>query len=78
LRAPCLAGFSERNICGGRRGAFAGNPVRRVYEDRVCKFRDEEIKFLKAVAGLSAVALDKARMHETLQTRCDKYRIDDN
>ncbi len=47
------------------------------------KFRDEEIKFLKAVANLSAIALDKARMHKTLQTRCDlmaahKYRIDDN
>jgi signal transduction protein with GAF and PtsI domain len=57
--------------------------VLRVYTDRVRKFRNEEIKFLKAVANLSAIALDKARMHETLQTRCDlmtehKYRIDDN
>jgi signal transduction protein with GAF and PtsI domain len=57
--------------------------VLRVYADRVRKFRDEEIKFIKAVANLSAIALDKARMHETLQTRCDlmaehKYRIDDN
>jgi signal transduction protein with GAF and PtsI domain len=57
--------------------------VLRVYVDRVRKFRDEEIKFLKAVANLSAIALDNARMHETLQTRCDlmaahKYRIDDN
>ncbi|MCE5264054.1 MAG: GAF domain-containing protein [Deltaproteobacteria bacterium] len=57
--------------------------VLRVYVDRVHKFRDEEIKFLMAVANLSAISLDKARMHETLQTRCDlmaehKYRIDDN
>ena len=57
--------------------------VLRVYADKVRKFRDEEIKFLKAVANLSAIALDNARMHETLQTRCDlmaahKYRIDDN
>jgi signal transduction protein with GAF and PtsI domain len=57
--------------------------VLRVYSDRVRKFKDEEIKFLKAVANLSAIALDKARMHETLLTRCDlmtqhKYRIDDN
>ena len=57
--------------------------VLRVYTDRVRKFNEEEIKFLKAVANLSAIALDKARMHETLQTRCDlmtehKYRIDDN
>jgi len=57
--------------------------VLRVYADRVRKFREEELKFLKAVASLSAIALDNARLHETLQTRCDlmaahKYRIDDN
>ena len=42
-----------------------------------------KLKFVKAVANLSAIALDKARMHETLQASCDlmvahKYRIDDN
>ena len=57
--------------------------VLRVYADRVRKFREEELKFLKAVANLSAIALDNARLHETVQTRCDlmtahKYRIDDN
>jgi signal transduction protein with GAF and PtsI domain len=57
--------------------------VLRVYADKVRKFHDEELKFLKAAANLSAIALDNARMHETLQTRCDlmaahKYRIDDN
>jgi signal transduction protein with GAF and PtsI domain len=57
--------------------------VLRVYADKLRKFRDDELKFLKAVANLSAIALDNARMHETLQTRCDlmaahKYRIDDN
>jgi len=57
--------------------------VLRVYADKIRKFRDDELKFLKAVANLSAIALDNARMHETLQTRCDlmaahKYRIDDN
>ncbi|MBU2054169.1 MAG: GAF domain-containing protein [Proteobacteria bacterium] len=57
--------------------------VLRVYADRVRKFSDEELKFLKAVANLSAIALDNARLHETVQTRCDlmaahKYRIDDN
>ena len=57
--------------------------VLRVYADKVRTFRDDELKFLKAVANLSAIALDNARMHETLQTRCDlmaahKYRIDDN
>jgi signal transduction protein with GAF and PtsI domain len=57
--------------------------VLRVYTDKIRKFRDDELKFLRAVANLSAIALDHARMHETLQTRCDlmaahKYRIDDN
>jgi signal transduction protein with GAF and PtsI domain len=57
--------------------------VLRVYADKVRRFREGELKFLKAVANLSAIALDNARMHETLQMRCDlmaahKYRIDDN
>jgi signal transduction protein with GAF and PtsI domain len=57
--------------------------VLRVYADKIRKFRDDELKFLKAVANLSAISLDNARMHKTLQTRCDlmaahKYRIDDN
>ena len=57
--------------------------VLRVYSDRIHKFDDDETKFLKAVANLSAIALDNARHHKTLQTRCDlmtehKYRIDDN
>jgi len=57
--------------------------VLRVYADKIRKFRDDELKFLKAVANLSAIALDNASMHKTLQTRCDlmaahKYRIDDN
>jgi len=57
--------------------------VLRVYAEKIRTFRDDELKFLNAVANLSAIALDNARMHETLQTRCDlmaahKYRIDDN
>ncbi|MHB8772350.1 MAG: GAF domain-containing protein [Syntrophales bacterium] len=57
--------------------------VLRVYAEKVRRFGDDELKFLKAVANLSAIALDNARMHETLRTRCDlmaahKYRIDDN
>jgi signal transduction protein with GAF and PtsI domain len=57
--------------------------VLRVYADRIREFSDREIKFLEAVANLSAIALDNARLHKTLQTRCDlmaaqKYRIDDN
>ena len=57
--------------------------VLRVYSDRIYKFNDHEITFLKAVANLSAIALDNASLHNKLQTRCDlmaehKYRIDDN
>ncbi|MDA8124223.1 MAG: GAF domain-containing protein [Deltaproteobacteria bacterium] len=57
--------------------------VLRVYADKVREFKADELKFLKAVANLSAIALDNAHMHQTLQTRCDlmaahKYRIDDN
>jgi GAF domain-containing protein len=57
--------------------------VLRVYADKIREFKDREIKFLEAVANLSAIALDNARMHKTLQTSCDlmtahKYRIDDN
>ncbi len=57
--------------------------VLRAYSDRVRKFTPQEIRFLEAVANLSAIALDNARLHQTLQTNCDlmaahKYRIDDN
>jgi len=57
--------------------------VLRAYSDKVREFTSREIKFLEAVANLSAIALDNARMHKTLQTSCDlmsahKYRIDDN
>jgi GAF domain-containing protein len=55
----------------------------RVYSDKVREFDENELKFLKAAANLSAIALDNARMHKVLQTRFDllvesKYRIDDN
>lgn len=57
--------------------------VLRVYTDNIREFDEKEIKFLEAVANLSAIALDNARLHKTLQTDCDlmsayKYRIDDN
>jgi signal transduction protein with GAF and PtsI domain len=57
--------------------------VLRVYTDKVRTFREQEVRFLEAVANLSAIALDNARFHKTLQTSCDlmmehKYRIDDN
>ncbi|HVO67487.1 MAG TPA: GAF domain-containing protein [Syntrophales bacterium] len=57
--------------------------VLRVYTDQIYKFIDKEITFLKAVANLSAIALDNASLHHKLQARCDlmvehKNRIDDN
>ena len=57
--------------------------VLRVYAAKVRKFSDQEIRFLEAVANLSAIALDNARLHKKLQADCDlmaahKYRIDDN
>jgi GAF domain-containing protein len=57
--------------------------VLRVYSDKVRKFNLQEIRFLEAVANLSAIALDNAQLHQKLQLNCDlmaahKYRIDDN
>lgn len=57
--------------------------VLRVYTGKERVFSDREIRFLEAVANLSAIALDNARMHKMLQVRCDlmtahKFRIDDN
>lgn len=57
--------------------------VLRVYTEKKRLFLQREVEFLEAVASLSAIALDNARLHKTLQIRCDlmaayKYRIDDN
>jgi len=57
--------------------------VLRIYTAKMRKFNSDEIRFLEAVANLSAIALDNARLHEKLQVSCDlmaahKYRIDDN
>jgi signal transduction protein with GAF and PtsI domain len=57
--------------------------VMRAYTDRVREFNPQEIRFLEAVANLSAIALDNARLHKRIQTRFNlmselKDRIDDN
>ena len=57
--------------------------VLRVYASEIRKFEDEEVQFLEAVANLSAIALENARMHQVLQTDFDllmahEYRVDDN
>jgi len=57
--------------------------VLRAYAGDVRKFNEEEILFLEAVADLSAIALENARLHQALQTDydllvADRNRIDDN
>jgi len=57
--------------------------VLRVYSDKVREFDDQEIRFLEAAANLSAIAIENARLHKTLQNRYElmtehKNRIDDN
>jgi signal transduction protein with GAF and PtsI domain len=57
--------------------------VLRAYAPEVRRFDTDEVCFLEAVANLSAIALENARMHRALQTNYDllvahKYRIDDN
>jgi signal transduction protein with GAF and PtsI domain len=57
--------------------------VLRVYTDKIREFNQQEIKFLEAVANLSAMALENARLHQALKTNYDllvahKYRLDDN
>lgn len=57
--------------------------VLRVYTDRVHEFSDKDRQFLEAVASLSAIAIENARLHQNLKTDCDllnayKFRLDDN
>ncbi len=57
--------------------------VLRAYTKEERKFEKREIRFLEAVANLSAIALDNARLYNALKTNFDllvehKYRIDDN
>jgi signal transduction protein with GAF and PtsI domain len=57
--------------------------VLRVYSDTVREFDERETRLLEAIANLSAIALDNARLRQALKTDYDllaesKYRIDDN
>lgn len=57
--------------------------VLRVYSEKVRKFKKEEEKFLEAVANLSAISLENAKLHQALRRDYDlviahKYRLDDN
>ena len=57
--------------------------VLRVYTGKIKIFKEKDIQFLEAVANLSAIAIENARLHQNLKTECDllvahKYRLDDN
>jgi signal transduction protein with GAF and PtsI domain len=57
--------------------------VVRVYSDKKRQWSEREIMFLEAVANLSAIALENARLHEALKTDYDLLlafhdRLDDN
>lgn len=57
--------------------------VLRAYTTEERKFDRQEIRFLEAVANLSAISLDNARLYNALKTNFDllvehKYRIDDH
>jgi GAF domain-containing protein len=56
--------------------------VLRIYTGEVRRFDDEEMQFLGAMARLSALALENARLHQTLRSDfemlvADRYRIDE-
>ena len=57
--------------------------VLRIYSGEVRRFDEEEMRFLEAMARLSGLALENARMHETLRGDfellvADRFRIDEN
>ena len=57
--------------------------VLRVYTGERREFDEQEVRFLEAVANLSAIALDNARLHQALKKDFDllvahEYRLDDN
>lgn len=57
--------------------------VLRIYADKVRAFDEEEMRFLEAMAHLSALALENAKLHQTLRSDfemlvADRYRIDED
>jgi signal transduction protein with GAF and PtsI domain len=56
--------------------------VIRIYAGEVRRFDEGEMKFLEAMARLSGLALENAKLHQTLRTDfetlvADRYRIDE-
>jgi GAF domain-containing protein len=57
--------------------------VLRIYSGQVRTFDEEEMRFLEAMARLSALALENARLHQSLRSDfemlvADRYRIDED
>ena len=57
--------------------------VLRIYSGEVRAFGEEEMMFLEAMARLSGMALENARLHQTLRSDfemlvADRYRIDED
>lgn len=57
--------------------------VLRIYSGDVRSFDEEEMRFLEAMARLSGLALENARLHQTLRSDfemlvADRYRIDED
>jgi signal transduction protein with GAF and PtsI domain len=57
--------------------------VIRIYSGEVRRFDEEEMRFLEAMARLSGLALENARLHQALRGDfetlvADRYRIDEN
>jgi len=57
--------------------------VLRIYSGEVRRFEEEEMRFLEAMARLSGLALENARLHQTLKSDyeilvADRYRVDDD
>jgi GAF domain-containing protein len=57
--------------------------VLRIYSGEVRAFDEEEMRFLEAMARLSALALENARLHQTLRSDfemlvADRYRVDED
>ena len=57
--------------------------VLRIYSGEIRRFDEEEMRFLEAMARLSGLALENARMHQALcgdfeMLVADRYRIDEN
>jgi len=57
--------------------------VIRIYSAEIRRFDDEEMKFLEAMARLSGLALENARLHQALRSdfetlAADRYRVDED